>query len=293
MTRTKPRESVAAGFISERLQAHLDRVLAMPRLGRQEEVDLIARWRDLSDREAAGRVIETHMRYVVAIALGYRNYPVSMDDLIGEGSLGLMAALSRFDPSKGTRFVTYASFWIRAYVLDCIIRSWHSGKQGTGPFTSKIFFKLRRQRARLYGRFGDSEAGKDVLARSMGLTRQSLGGMLMLLDAGESSLDQPVRPDQDCCPGDGLGDPSEGPDAAVEREDRRRFLAAAMRGALAELDARERFVVERRLLEESGATLAEIGRRLGISRERARQLEVRAMKKLRVVLEPAWEELGS
>lgn len=275
------RYSQPQGFISANLQAHIDQVLAAPRMSRREERTLMCRWKKRDDDEARDRIVESHMRFVVAIALGYRNYPISMDDLISEGSMGLMVALTKFDPSRGTRFVTYASFWIRAYILDLIIRSWHSGKHGSGPFTSKVFFKLRRERARLYSRFGDQRAGRRELARCMGLSEDSLQGMLDMIDAAEVSLDQPLTGEQGVTMKELIVDSRRGPEEETAALEVRARIGRLVRQALETLDERERYVIRERMLAPRRRTLAKIGRELGVSRERARQLEARARRKLR------------
>lgn len=280
------------GFISPRLQGYIDRILETPRIGREREEELMLRYRQRGDRRAGQLIVEAHMRFVVAIALGYRNYSLCMDDLISEGSLGLMTALDKFDPARGTRFVTYASFWIRAFILDLIIRSWHSGKQGTGPFNSKVFFKLRRKRSMLFSRFGEDEAGLRVLAGSMGMKREAVSRMLAMLDATDVSLDQPVFHDHEVTMKDMLEDAGPGPEEEAAENQMgvrvRRELARAMEV----LDERERYVLERRSLDGSCSTLAEIGRDLGVSRERARQLQERARGKLRRRLENTVCELS-
>ncbi len=273
------------GFISPELQAYIDRILQMPRMSRECEQQLMRRYHEQGDRKAGQHIVAAHMRFVVAIALGYRNYALAMDDLISEGSLGLVTALDKFDHERGTRFVTYASFWIRACILDLIIRSWHSGKQGTGPFNSKIFFKLRRQHSQLYSRFGDDSAGLRVLARSLGMEQDVVSGMLARLDASDVSLDQPVFREHETTMKELLEEQGPGPEAEASEHQMSTCVKRELARAQEILDERERYVVRRRSLDGSSATLAEIGRELGVSRERARQLEARARRKLRKRLE--------
>ncbi len=272
------------GFISPELQAYIDRILETPRMSREREQELMRRYHE-GDRRAGQLVVEAHMRFVVAIALGYRSYALGVDDLIAEGSLGLVTALDKFDHERGTRFVTYASFWIRACILDLIIRSWHSGKQGTGPFNSKIFFKLRRQRSRLYSRFGEDRAGLRVLAGSLGMKTEAVCLMLSILDATDVSLDQPVFHDQETTMKDLLVEQAPGPEAQASENEMSARVRLELARAMEALDERERYVLGRRSLDGSSSTLAEIGRALGVSRERARQIEERARGKLRRRLE--------
>jgi RNA polymerase sigma-32 factor len=279
--RARRRTADHQGFISPELQAYVDRILDMPRMSRATERELMKRYHHEGDRAAGQHIVEAHMRFVVAIALGYRNYALAMDDLISEGSLGLVTALDKFDHERGTRFVTYASFWIRACILDLIIRSWHSGKNGTGPFNSKIFFKLRRERARLYSRFGEDGAGLRVLASRLGMKEEAVTGMLDMLDATDVSLDQPVFRDCETSLRDLLEDGGSDPEAETADRQMRVCVASELKRAMVVLDDRERLVLERRSLGPSSSTLAEVGRELGVSRERARQLEERARNKLR------------
>jgi len=281
------------GFVTPELQAYIDRLLLTPRMSRTRETELMRRYHEHGDREAGQSIVEAHMRFVVAIALGYRNYAVAMDDLISEGSLGLVTALDKFDHERGTRFVTYASFWIRACILDLIIRSWHSGKNGTGPFNSKIFFKLRRERARLHARFGEDAAGLRVLARSLGMKREALRRMLDRLDASDVSLDQPVFHDRETTLKELLEDRRPGPEAETADRQMRARVRSELGRAMTVLDERERLVLERRSLGRTPCTLAEVGRELGVSRERARQLEERAHRKLQRELEDAFGELAT
>jgi RNA polymerase sigma-32 factor len=217
---------------------------------------------------------------VVAIALRYRNYPIAMSDLVSEGTLGLMVALGKFDCSRQTRFVTYASFWIRAYILDLVIRSWHSGKHGTGPFRSKVFFKLRREHARLSSRFGNAPEGIRYMAWQMGLTEEGLRDMLHQIELGDVSIDQLLCDDRPATIKDMLADKNPDPEQEVCSRREALFTRKIVEEALAVLDERERHVVRVRLMADEPETLATVGETLGVSRERARQLEVRARKKL-------------
>ncbi len=131
------------------LRAYVQRVNAIAVLGREEELELFERYRSTGDPRAKGTLLGSHLRYVVAIAIKYRRYRVSLDELVAEGNLGLAHALSKFDPHRGTRFVTYASYWIRAHILGHVIRSFSLVGVGSGAFRSKLFFKIRRERARL------------------------------------------------------------------------------------------------------------------------------------------------
>src|SRR5579859_1324385 len=156
------------------LSEYITRVQAIPTLSREEEVALACRVRDANDRDAARRLIEANLRYVVAIALGHRRYGVRLADLVAEGNVGLVIALRRFDPSRGTRFVTYAAHWIRAYVLGHVIRAWSIVGVGAGPLRSKVFFRLRREKARILASTSDAMEANERLAERFGTTTDKI-----------------------------------------------------------------------------------------------------------------------
>jgi RNA polymerase sigma-32 factor len=269
------------------LPHYIARVRAIAALSREEEYELACRVRDAQDPEAARRLIEANLRYAVAIALSYRRYGVRLADLVSEGNVGLMIALKKFDPARGTRFVTYAAHWIRAYVLDHVIRAWSIVGVGAGPLRSKVFFRLRREKARILASTSDALEANQRLAERFGTTTEKMALLANRLEARDVSLDAKLFDDGaatvlDTVPGTG---PSQ-EDEYLLRE-RSTTVYARVREAVETLDPRERFIVEVRVMADGAdeLSLAEIGRRLGVSRERARQLEVRAKEKLRRHLE--------
>ena len=274
--------------------SYISRLRSYPVLERDEEVGLARRWRDQKDERARDRLVETHLRHVVAIALKYRSYGLPVEDLIAEGSCGLLHALTKFDPERGYRLVTYAGFWIRAYVLSYILRSWSLVGGGTGALRSKVFFKLRRERARILSQVGEGEQAMRMLAEKFGLTPEELEHMLRRLDARDVSLDAPVGEDAAARLVDLLPSTEPNQEDIAARAEVRAQASEAVRSALKRLDPRERYIVEQRLTvdTEDELTLAEIARRLGVSRERARQLEARAKKKLRVQILELEKESG-
>ena len=265
------------------ISPYLTRVRSYPVLTREEELELVGRW--LTDRQtvARERLLAAHLRYVVAIALRYRRYGVPIEELVSEGNFGLVHALGKFEPSRGTRFVTYAAYWIRAYVLNHVIRSWSLVGVGSGALRSKMFFRLRRERVRIANLVGEGGEADTMLAQAMGLPEATVQAMVRRLDARDVSLDSKPFDDSSASLADLLasGDRSQEETlAASERDDQ---VRAAVQSAMQELDERERYIAENRLMadHEEELSLAEIGRRLGVSRERARQLEVRTKRKLR------------
>jgi len=272
-----------AESLNSALSQYISLVHRYPQLTREEELSLVRRWLDHGDTAAREKVARSHLRYVVAIALKYRRYGVPLADLISEGNFGIVHALGKFEPERGTRFVTYAAYWIRAYVLNYVIRSWSMVGAGSGALRSKMFFKLRRERARLLNQHGDSERVDTLLAERLGIPEHKLSKMLRRLDARDVSLDTRVFEDSNASLVDQLVDPDPNQEENMARDEAGDLVRVAVREALTRLDQRERFIVEKRLLSdrEDELSLAEIGRHLGVSRERARQLEVRAKRKLR------------
>ena len=265
------------------ISPYLNRVRSYPVLSREEEHVLVARWLEARDATARERLLAAHLRYVVAIALRYRRYGVPIEELVSEGNFGLVHALGKFEPSRGTRFVTYAAYWIRAYVLNHVIRSWSLVGVGSGALRSKMFFRLRRERVRIANLVGEGGEADTMLAQAMGLPEATVQAMVRRLDARDVSLDSKPFDDSSTSLADLLASTDRSQEetlAATERDDQ---VRTAVQRAMQELDERERYIAEKRLMadHEEELSLAEIGRRLGVSRERARQLEVRTKRKLR------------
>jgi RNA polymerase sigma-32 factor len=264
---------------SASLDRYIQQVRAIPKLSREEEHKLALRVRE-GDQDAADRLVEANLRYVIAIGLQYRRYGVKLGDLIAEGSVGLVTAVRKFDPHRGTRFVTYAGYWIRAFVLEAVVRSSTMIGAGSGPFRSKLFFRLRRERARLSNLIADPEELIAKLASDFDTTSEKMTELLRRLDQREISLDAPAYHDSDATLVEMLPGTFEPQDVVVERQRRQSGIELRLEGALSVLDDRERLIVEKRILSDDSASLASLGRELGVSRERARQLEARAKKKL-------------
>lgn len=252
-------------------------------LDRETEMRLALAWKENQDEAAAARLVSAHLRYVVATAVKYRRYGVPLDELIAEGNFGLVHALRKFEPERGFRFVTYAAYWIRAYILNYIIRSWSLVGSGSGALRSKMFFKLRRERVKLANLVGDRDAAEEQLAEKLSVSRDQLTKMLRRLESRDVSLDTKVFEDGSTSMVDTLVSDDSAQDDVVYQNETRPELRAWVGKALEHLDRRERYIVEQRLMAdaEEKLSLAEIGRTLGVSRERARQLEARAKSKLK------------
>jgi RNA polymerase sigma-32 factor len=265
------------------LSHYIAAAYAYPQLTREEELVLTKRWLEHQDEVAREELIRAHLRYVVAIALKYRRYGLPLGELVAEGNFGVVHALQKFDTSRGTRFVTYSAYWIRAYILNHIIHSWSMVGGGSGALRSKMFFKLRRERVRIANLVGEGEQADELLAKALDLPTATVASMVRSLDARDVSLDAKVYGDSSTTLGDTLAASAPNQEEGLVGSEVSGYVRDAVRTALTGLDKRERYIVENRLMadNEDEVSLAEIGRRLGVSRERARQLEVRAKKKLK------------
>ncbi|HEX4336318.1 MAG TPA: sigma-70 family RNA polymerase sigma factor [Polyangiaceae bacterium] len=251
-----------------------------PRLSREDERELVVRLRE-GDRAAKDRLVTCHLREVAFIALKYQRYGVAVADLIAEGNLGLLRAVEKFDLGHNVRFATYAAHWIRSYVVSHVLGSWSIVCPRTGVLRTKTFFKLRRERAKLEGLGLDCDDTNQLLAERMGVTQQKVERMLARIDSRDLSLEAPAHGDSKATLGDMFAS-ADNPEKACD--DHRIFerLNEAVEKALEVLDERERFIVDSRWLADPDdqISLADIGRKLGVSRERARQLEARARERV-------------
>ncbi|MGE0786165.1 MAG: RNA polymerase sigma factor RpoD/SigA [Sandaracinaceae bacterium] len=267
--------------MSDPVQRYMERARRFAVLSREDEHELAVKAR-AGDRNAADRLVEANLRYVVAVALQYRRYGIPIGDLIAEGNVGLMMAVDKFDPDRGTRFVTYAGYWIRAYVLDLVVKSTTMVGAGSGPLRSKLFFRLRRERAKVANLTSDPHERLEKLAERFGVTPEKMEGMLRRLDSRDVSLSAPLFDDSGATLQDALVDEA---NVSQEKElidhEQQSLLEQTLSKALSELDRRERYIVEQRYMADEAVSLAALGRELGVSRERARQLEARAKKKLK------------
>jgi RNA polymerase sigma-32 factor len=268
----------------EVLDSYLDEIRRHPLLTPDEEVRLARLYRDTGDARAAHALVNANLRFVVKVASGYRGYGLRLSDLVQEGNLGLLRAVTKFDPEQGIRLVTYASWWIRAYIQSYILQSWSIVKLGTTQAQRRLFFSLSRTRREL-ARLGAAEDLDDRVARRLRVTTEEVREASRRIEGRDMSLDAPGP--------DGAPSAIEQTEAGGELQDER--LEAARESArvrervaraLSQLDARERAIVEERYMADEPASLQDLGARLGFSRERARQLEIRARGKLRAALQP-------
>jgi RNA polymerase sigma-32 factor len=254
-----------------------------PLLSRNHEFDLARRWREKGETGALHVLVQAYTRLVVATASRFRNYGLPMGDLVQEGNVGLMQAAARFEPGREVRFSTYAAWWIRSAMQDYILRNWSIVRTGTTAAQKSLFFNLRRLRAKIDDVSGRplSAEGKARIARELRVEVADVEAMEIRLGASDQSLNAPVSDGAEDDWQDFLADTRPSPEDVViglkDNQTRSRWL----RDALSELSPRERTIINQRRLQDEGATLEELGRTLGVSKERVRQLEHRAMVKLR------------
>ncbi len=265
----------------------------IPVLSREDEHALALRAK--TEPAAAAELARANLRYVVAIAIGYRRYGVRVGDLVSEGNVGLMIALAKFDPSRGTRFVTYAAHWIRAMILDHVIKSHSMVGLGSGPMRSKVFFRLRRERAKIAAATSDAEEASRLLAERFGTTTEKIEAMAARLESRDVSVDAKTHDDGAGTLLDSFASPLPSQEDELSRHEQTERARARVQAALGELDARERVIIELRMMadEPEELSLAELGRKLGVSRERARQLESRAKSKLHRLLAADFAPTGA
>jgi RNA polymerase sigma-32 factor len=267
-----------------------------PYLEREEEHDLAVLWRGKQDQAALHRLTSSHMRLVIAIAARFRNFGLPMGDLIQEGHVGLLEAAARFEPERDVRFSTYATWWIRASIQDYILRNWSIVRGGTSSSQKALFFNLRRLRARL-AQSRDPRPRDAIfseIAHAIGVSAGDVELMDARLSAPDTSLNAPVRESEsDANRQDFLVDDVPLPDETVgDTIDTERRLTW-LRSALGVLNERELRIVRERRLKDEGATLESLGATLGISKERVRQIENRALDKLRAALLRAQPDRGA
>ena len=264
------------------LSRYLYEIRQFPMLEQQEEYMLAKRWVEHQDVEAAHRLVTSHLRLVARIAMGYRGYGLPVNELISEGNVGMMQAVKRFDPEKGFRLATYAMWWIRASIQEYILHSWSLVKIGTTAAQKKLFFNLRRLKHRLQA-IDDGDLSPEhvtKIADDLRVSEDEVVQMNRRLAAHDRSLNAPMRVEGEGEWQDWLADESESQETLYgEREelDRRRAMLA---GAMGVLNDRERRILHERRLREDPATLEELSQEFGVSRERVRQIEMRAFEKL-------------
>lgn len=275
------------------LARYLDQIRRFPMLEPQEEYALAKRWREHRDSEAAHKLVTSHLRLVAKIAMGYRGYGLPISEVVSEGSVGLMQAIKRFEPERGFRLATYAVWWIRALIHEYIMRSWSLVKMGTTAKQKKLFFNLRRAKRQISA-FDEGDLQPDQvekIAERLGVVGRDVVDMNRRM-AGDASLNSPMREESEGEWQDWLVDEAASQEVdLIEREEARNRLDA-LQTALGVLNPRERRIFAARRLADDPMTLGELSDELRVSRERVRQIELRAFEKVqsavkaRALLEP-------
>jgi RNA polymerase sigma-32 factor len=261
------------------LKIYLSQIEHYPVLSRKDETELAVRYRDKNDAKAGQILITSNLRFVIKVALGYRNYGVRLMDLIQEGNIGLMKAVERYDPDKGYRLISYAIWWIRAYIQNYIIRSWSLVKIGTTQAQRKLFYRISDLPEALDA--DDRQENVAKLALKINVTENEVTDMAARLKAHDLSLDDLIGDRSRDSFADTLKDNAPDQEEILSELEELEDLKQWADQALESLNPREKYIVEKRILSEDPVTLKELGKHFGITRERARQIERSALEKLK------------
>jgi RNA polymerase sigma-32 factor len=267
------------------LSRYLAEIKRFPMLEPQEEYMLAKSWREHGDRDAAHKLVTSHLRLVAKIAMGYRGYGLPIGEVISEGNVGLMQAVKRFEPEKGFKLATYAMWWIRASIQEYILRSWSLVKMGTTASQKKLFFNLRKAKSKISAfEEGDLKPEQvSLIATRLGVPEQDVVDMNRRL-GGDASLNAPLREEGEGEWQDWLVDESSSQEAILADREENDVRLGALKNALGVLNERERRIFEARRLADEPVTLEELSAEFGVSRERVRQIEVRAFEKVQAAV---------
>jgi len=267
------------------LARYLAEIRRFPMLEPQEEYMLAKRWAEHQDAKAAQKLVTSHLRLVAKIAMGYRGYGLPLGEIVSEGNVGLMQAVKRFEPERGFRLATYAMWWIRASIQEYILRSWSLVKMGTTAGQKKLFFNLRKAKGKISA-FEEGDLRPENVAKiatSLGVTRQEVIEMNRRM-GGDASLNAPLREEGEGEWQDWLVDGSSDQESLLVEQEETDNRRLALRGALEVLNPRERRIFEARRLADHPVTLEYLSGEFGVSRERVRQIEVRAFEKVQAAV---------
>jgi RNA polymerase sigma-32 factor len=270
------------------LSRYLQQIRQFPMLQPDEEYMLAKRWREHGDRDAAHRLVTSHLRLVAKIAMGYRGYGLPISEVISEGNVGLMQAVKRFEPEKGFRLATYAMWWIKASIQEFILRSWSLVKMGTTANQKKLFFNLRKVKGQIQA-LEDGDLRPDQvkeIATRLGVPEDDVVSMNRRL-SGDASLNAPLRVDSEGEWQDWLIDDHDDQETTLAEREELSLRADLLKNALGKLTDRERRIFEARRLRDEPLTLEELSSEFGVSRERIRQIEVRAFEKVQKAVKNA------
>ncbi|MBP1698087.1 MAG: polymerase sigma-B factor [Deltaproteobacteria bacterium] len=266
--------------VKNSLDTYLVQINQFPLLSQEEEFKLAVRYRKYDDIEAAHKLITSNLRFVVKIAFEYKSYGVKLLDLIQEGNIGLMMAVKKFNPYKGYRFISYAIWWIRAYIQNFIIKTWSLVKIGTTQAQKKLFYKIGKVRKALEAN-GEKEKKYDLLAHDLDVTKEDIMEMEQRMSSRDLSLDAPFDESQELTHLELLKEESLNQEEAIAQEEEKKIREREVQDAMRRLNEKEVYVLQNRIMAEEPLTLQQIGNHLKLSRERVRQIESEALNKLK------------
>jgi len=272
--------------VKNSLDSYLIEINRFSLLTQEEEFQLAVRYRKYNDLDAAQKLITANLRFVVKVAFEYKSYGVKLLDLIQEGNIGLMMAVKKFNPYKGYRFISYAIWWIRAYIQNFIIKSWSLVKIGTTQAQKKLFYKIGKVRKALESE-GDSEKKYELLAKDLDVAKSDIIEMEQRMSSRDLSLDTPFDDGHELTHLDLLQEDSLNQEDALVQEQEKKIRENEVVNAMKRLNEKEVFVIKNRIMADSPLTLQEIGNHLKLSRERVRQIESEALKKLKKEIRPS------
>ena len=290
MAKTTSLPAIASGEAG--LQRYLQDIRQFPMLQPDEEYMLAKRWKEHGDSRAAEKLITSHLRLVAKIAMGYRGYGLPIGEVISEGNVGLMQAVKKFEPDKGFRLATYAMWWIKASIQEFVLRSWSLVKMGTTANQKKLFFNLRKVKSQIEA-LEDGDLRPDqvqLIAKKLGVTEEDVVSMNRRL-GGDTSLNAHLRDDSEGEWQDWLVDESDNQEEMLVQSEEQSMRHGLLREAMEKLTDRERRVFEARRLQDDPMTLEDLSQEFGVSRERIRQIEVRAFDKVQKAVKNASQRL--
>ncbi|MEN3974799.1 RNA polymerase sigma factor RpoH [Emcibacter sp. SYSU 3D8] len=274
------------------LSRYLQEIRKFPMLAQEEEYMLARAWKEHGDTESAHKLVTSHLRLVAKIAMGYRGYGLPLGELISEGNVGMMQAVKRFDPERGFRLATYAMWWIRASIQEYVLRSWSLVKMGTTAAQKKLFFNLRRIKGQIEAiEEGDLKPENVAeIARRLGVTEDEVVSMNRRLTAPDSSLNAPLRDESDSEWQDMLVDDDMDQEERLVERDELSLRQQLLTDSMSVLNDREKHILTERRLKDAPTTLEDLSQEYNISRERVRQIEVRAFEKLQKAMKNAMKD---
>jgi len=272
--------------VKNSLESYLLQINQFPLLTQEEEYDLAVRYRKHNDINAAHKLITSNLRFVVKVAFEYRSYGLKLADLIQEGNIGLMMAVKKFNPEKGYRFISYAIWWVRAYIQNFIIKTWSLVKIGTTQAQKKLFYKIGKVRKALESD-NENEKKYEVLAKDLDVSKEDIIEMEQRMSARDLSLDTPFDEDHEMSHLDLLQEESINQEEALSQQQEKKVREREVQNAMKRLSEKEAYVIQNRIMADSPLTLQEIGDHLKLSRERVRQIESEALKKLKREINPS------